>query len=86
MLVGYLNGVWMGARKVLDNGIGNYTWITSGKPVIATRFLSGYADNTGGKEDCLHLTKASIKGSTKYGWNDLTCSVKIAFACQTKCC
>ncbi|XP_075157062.1 lectin subunit alpha-like [Haematobia irritans] len=72
--------LWLGGR---DNGSSNkdrpFHWLMSEKPFAFTNWSGGQPDNSGGVEHCVHIYSA-----TNFKWNDINCSAKLGYICETR--
>ena len=69
--------VWIG---IDDKSIeGKFTYASDGESVIFTNWNRGQPDNHGGHEDCAHLWKGH-----GFRWNDIGCSAKMSFVCESQ--
>ncbi|CAO1310267.1 unnamed protein product [Diamesa tonsa] len=76
----YYDYVFVGATYI-GNGANNFYWINTGLPVkYPIKFDVGEPSNSGGRENCLSLTK---KTATSFVYNDIDCFGKtMKFACE----
>lgn len=71
----FIGGTYIG------NGFNNWYWINTGLPVkYQIKFDAGEPNNTGGRENCLSLTK---KPNNVFLYNDINCyGIVLKFACE----
>ncbi|XP_050298406.1 macrophage mannose receptor 1-like [Anthonomus grandis grandis] len=81
---GFNKGYWLSGTN-LGNDNNNYSWASTGEPVVYTKWLPGQPDNTihekNRGENCIQWGMYE-ESPEPAGWNDMFCRQKLQYICQ----
>eukprot|EP00964_Phaeocystis_antarctica_P126175 scaffold89893_cov42-Phaeocystis_antarctica.AAC.1 len=81
------DSVWIGGTDAASEGV--WVWSPSNTPLSYTNWYPGEPSNSAG-EDCLEVSLATLVTNPDYvryysKWNDVPCTRKKKYFCQTAC-
>lgn len=71
---------WLWTSGTDQGEEGNFFWMSTGKPIIYSKWSRPQPDNAGGRENCVHIWMSN----GVYTWNDWLCEKKLYYICEDK--